>query len=388
MCATDWCTNTKVFSRRLCRRCHAQITIKGHVGCDRCQGPTRPYRRECDACVTREFLDRGFVVTIEDYRGTQKPVEVRCVRCGTISTKWLSNLRKGHGCEGCYAPIRAQIGDRTRFTQAEAAKLLACIGLRMTSAYINANAPVACLCTGCGRQRSVRVGHISKRIQDGDRVFGCSTCYHRKRSEELRTPLETAMTELLEANIEYLSGWVNANIPFSGRCLLCGRPVHTKLSHIRAGHTGCRSCSGAGFISRPRLERHPELANAPAYIYVIEFEDFNGTIFHKIGISRSDASTNRIDQHTTRYNGRLITRTDADLLTCYLAEQMVKQHVGPRSYRPHPDRIAGGHSECYLPEDPIDLDHWLEKARAATNQPRPQPQIGGPSTFRVHATTD
>jgi hypothetical protein len=113
-------------------------------------------------------------------------------------------------------------------------------------------------------------------------------------------------------------------------------------------------------FSLPRLLRRTDLAVRAAYLYWIEFSDYDGTTFQKIGISTTE---DRLYRHTVLSAGTLLGRADDTLLVCCQAEQLVVQHVRERSYRPAMGRIRGGDTECFRPGDPLDLPGWIHKAR-------------------------
>jgi hypothetical protein len=277
--------------------------------------------------------------------------------------KWLNNLRAGHGCESCYAPTRAAIGDLSRFSQADAEAIAISIGLTPTGAYVNALTPFPCRCGRCGRDVGPRLGDITAKLRAGRRVFGCEPCAHLQVGIDSRTSEAEIRDDLLAAGVEYLDGYVNTQISVRGRCLTCERIVSVRPAHVRAGHSGCFNCAASGYFSLTRLKRRTDLAQRPAYLYLVEFVDFNGTTFHKIGISTTE---NRIHRHTVLCGGVLLARQDENLLVCCQAEQLILRHVARRAYRPGQGRIKGGDTECFLPGEPIDLPQWIAAARDLT----------------------
>jgi hypothetical protein len=373
--AFDRCT-APVFAAGLCQRHYYRQSRYGHPGCTRCRlRDVRPSQGLCTPCIRAEFRGYGFEITGE-YRSTQHPVNVVCLTCEIPSTKWLANLRRGHGCEGCYASIRAAIGDKTRLTQEQAADILALSNLTLLGTYTTALAPVEALCGGCGEIKLARVGDNHAKLKRGKRVFGCLPCSRRVIAAESRTTLDEAIAQFLAADIEYLDGWVDPQTPVTGRCLICQRAIRPMLRHVRAGH-GCPHCNLTGFWSLPRLQRHPEYATRPARVYLVEFTDHDpaDTVFHKVGITTVGGKTSdRIHRHTVLDGGKLLGSADGDLITCYYAEQLVRRHVTDRAYRPSEGRIRGGYTECFLPGEPVDLDHWIDQARrelASGSQARP-----------------
>ncbi|GIF18968.1 DNA-directed RNA polymerase subunit N (RpoN/RPB10) [Actinoplanes tereljensis] len=166
--------------------------------------------------MAAEFVEFGHELIDQlDYRTSYLAVPVRCLGCGVRSTKWLSNLRRGHGCESCYAPTRAAIGDQSRFSQADAEAIVVSIGLTPTGAYVNALTPCPCRCGRCGRDVGPRLGDITAKLRAGKQVFGCEPCAHLQVGIDSRTSEAEIRDDLLAAGVEYLDGYVTPRPQFA-----------------------------------------------------------------------------------------------------------------------------------------------------------------------------
>jgi hypothetical protein len=350
---------------KLCRRHYKQIAKHGMSGCSQCGAFTPPFRRECDDCIRAEFRSHGYDM-LGTYINTHTPVAVKCLECRETFPIRMNNLvtalkRGSRGCGTCW--------DREhRLTDEYVEGLLAEAGLRKNGTFLNTRTPVACTCTRCGEPYQARVGHIQHRLQRGLRVWGCQDCA-LKAIRVVEITEHEAIEEFYELGVKDVTGWVNAGTPVDGRCVFCDRPNRPRLTVLRHHSSGaCGSCNGRGFWSVSSLLANPQVAEAPAFLYVYEFSDFDKTVFHKVGITRDiDGWSDRLDEHE-RYGGTLVALASATRIVCRMAELMILRHVGPRAYIPAPDRLAAGHSECYLPGAPIDLETWLREATAKVEE--------------------
>jgi hypothetical protein len=374
LCSFAACTGP-VFAGRLCRRHYNRQLRHGTPGCPTCeQRDLAPYQQQCLDCVAADFRRLGHdPLDITAYRGTTEAITCRCLMCGTVAGKRLGNLRTfGPQCEGCWAPVRALAAARSRFTQKQAAEILDRAGWTLTGHYEGANTPVAATCKGCGKTGKRRVGDTHANLKAGIRQFGCMACVRKKFPPSWTTPLDQAIEEFREARMEYTGGWKDGQEPVDARCLECGHLFRPSLKHVRAGH-GCPRCNLTGFWSVGRIQRDPVLAVRPALLYLVRFTDWDteATLFHKVGIGTLDAISrpmgggcDRLYRHY-RDGAQLVSSIETSLLTSLKAEQMILKHVASRAYSPTANRIRGGNTECFLPGPPIDLQAWVERARAS-----------------------
>jgi hypothetical protein len=100
-----------------------------------------PHQRQCLDCIAADFRQLGHdPLDITAYRSTTRAIMCRCVKCGKVAAKRLGNLRiSGPQCEDCWAPVRAEIAARARFTQEQAAE----ISIAPDAAHDRAYAPTA-----------------------------------------------------------------------------------------------------------------------------------------------------------------------------------------------------------------------------------------------------
>jgi hypothetical protein len=374
LCSFAACTQP-VFAVELCRRHYGRQQRHGTPGCPTCrQRDLAPHQRQCLDCIAADFRRLGHdPLDITAYRSTTRAIMCRCRTCGTVAAKQLGNLRTfGPQCEGCYAPVRAAVAARARFTQEQAAQILDRAGWTIRGHYESANTPVEATCKGCGKLGHRRVGDTHRKLKEGIRQWGCMACVRKKFPNPRVVPLEHAVQEFRDEGIDYLGGWRGGQHPVDARCVECGHLFRPSLKHVRAGH-GCPRCNLTGFWTVARLQRDLRLAARPSLLYLVEFTDWDteATVFCKVGIGTLDAISrprgggcDRLYRHY-RDGAQLVSSAEAELLTCLMAERMILKHVASRAYTPTRNRIRGGGTECFFPGEPIDLQAWVHSARTS-----------------------
>jgi hypothetical protein len=95
--------------------------------------------------------------------------------------------------------------------------------------------------------------------------------------------LEQINLIMLNAQLEPLEPYVNAQKPWKCKCLKCGRVVKPRFGGISAGVGGCKFCGPHGLDF-----------NKPAFIYLITSQELGA---HKIGVSGKDIQTDRLKAH-------------------------------------------------------------------------------------------
>lgn len=331
----------------------------GRMACAECsQHPRKIGTNICESCIEATFERAGYRLT-GTFVSPRIGVPAIHVQCGEVVSPRLDTIRQGRGCAAC---ARRLVGDLNRLSVEAARESLAQIGLVMTGEYVDANAHTVARCTRCNSDVRVRVGMVRNALADGKRTFGCRRCMYASVAAERRTPEDVARAEFGAAGVELIGGFIDTKTPIQGKCLRCSRKITPTLGSIRRGQGGCRYCVSI-FYCREKIEGAPELANADAYIYIVEFDDCDGTVFRKFGIGRHGTAVDRLKSHV-RMGARLVDVGDDTLLTCFVAEQAIKRSVGEWAYTPATDKLRGGITECYLPGPDIDLGAWLNWARS------------------------
>lgn len=236
-CSFAACTGP-VFAVQLCRRHYGRQRRHGTPGCPTCrQRDLAPHQRQCLECIAADFCRLGHdPLDITAYRSSTAAIMCWCLTCGTVTGKQLGNLRTfGPQCAGCYAPVRAMVAARSRFTQEQAAQILDRAEWTLRGRYQNANTPVEATCQGCGTTDKRRVGDTHAKLKEGTRQFGCMACVRKKFPHPRTVPLEQAIQEFRDEGIDYLGGWTGEQHPVDARCAECGHMFRPSLKHLRAG---------------------------------------------------------------------------------------------------------------------------------------------------------
>ena len=64
---------------------------------------------------------------------------------------------------------------------------------------------------------------------------------------------------MLSFGLRGLEPFPGINSPWLSECLKCGREVSPRLSTLRRGHSGCRSCAGKNSVHKPRISEREAL---------------------------------------------------------------------------------------------------------------------------------
>jgi hypothetical protein len=118
---------------------------------------------EIDAALAAAGL-----VALEPYASRNAPLKCRCLRCDSIVSPRLGNI-KSAGQGGCKVCAGRQSSVSRATPPEERARLLAAVGLVEVGGYRNALTRVTCRCLRCGRTVRVRLSDI----RGGS---GCSHC--------------------------------------------------------------------------------------------------------------------------------------------------------------------------------------------------------------------
>ena len=87
------------------------------------------------------------------------------------------------------------------------------------------------------------------------------------------------------AGLTPLEPYVSAKNPWKCRCDTCKRTVYPTQNHVHQGRGGCGYCTPRGFRSEE-----------PGKLYLVEHKKFQTL---KIGITNTNAQTDRLAQHET-----------------------------------------------------------------------------------------
>ena len=71
---------------------------------------------------------------------------------------------------------------------------------------------------------------------------GCSTCGIKIRAAKRLGDEDQAILDMVQADLQPLESYPRSDKAWRCRCLQCEREAAPRLSHIRQGRGGCRTC--------------------------------------------------------------------------------------------------------------------------------------------------
>lgn len=377
-------------------RTRLSVLRRGGGGCRRCGVSKANEKKRTPGDQVRSELLAAGLEMLGDYVNKTTPVYARCMTCGHEAEIWLSTVHRGGGCTPCSYDRRSR---RLRTDPGLIRAELLAAGFQLIGIYINNSTTLELICLANGHradrtwkrfrngQRSCRkcdplvpsrprvpdeivqavfvskgleiIGPYqgssipvpSKCIQCGSRCAptlanlrsgqgGCDVCAKHRLGETFRAPLESVVALYDSRGLEFIGPYINAHTPTAATCRRCGhRRTPKPNALLKAG--GCRPCGYA-----PDVE---------GQLYLIDF-DLDGEQFRKVGIGRLGAG--RLDQHRA-LGGAVAQVLQAPFADCYEAEQQIIRQFRDDAYRPACPRFKNGHTECFRPNTPIDLQQWL-----------------------------
>lgn len=109
-----------------------------------------------------------------------------------------------------------------------------------------------------------------------------------------------------------------------------------------------RSHNQTGYYNEKAFDKTPEMKETPATFYIIKMYNDNET-FYKVGITKHDVRT-RYYGRTKHYKFVIIHEESMCLYDAFLKEEEYKQSHRHLHYKPK--HRFGGHTECYISQDP------------------------------------
>jgi hypothetical protein len=272
---------------------------------------------------------------MEPYETSNKLWKLKCIKCGLESSRFPSSIkyRKSNsqtgltGCLGC--AIKQKVSESN---QGElATKIMEEAGFKVLEPYISAKHPWRVKCKKCQMEMTKQFTHVKSENK------GCKYCSGNYLNEE------QIFSIMLNAQLEPLERYINAQKPWKCKCLKCGKTVKPRFGGISAGIGGCKFCGPHGLDF-----------NKPAFIYLITSDDLSA---HKIGVSGMDINTERLKAHR-KYGWKLFKRLNVDSgEMAYIIEQEVlvwiRKELGLSTYLLKEQMPQGGYSETV---DALEID--------------------------------
>jgi hypothetical protein len=266
---------------------------------------------------------------LEPYETTNKLWRLKCTKCGLVTSRFpasLKNRKKNSktglgGCLGC--SIRQKVKESDQGVSAEALMDLA--GFKILEPYVSAKHPWKVQCKNCLMVMTKQFSHVKSENK------GCKYCAGNYLNEEQINLI------MLNAQLEPLEPYVNAQRPWKCKCLKCGKIVSPRFGGISAGIGGCKFCGSHGLDF-----------NKPAFVYLITNDELNA---HKIGVSGIEVQTERLKAHS-KYGWKLYKRLDVKTgEVAFLIEQGVllwlRKDLELHTYVLKEQMPQGGFSETF-----------------------------------------
>jgi hypothetical protein len=368
----------------------------GQSGCRDCSSDKfRLTKEEVSLTVSRVGLK-----LIGVYKNSKDPVEVACLKCGTIHKVAISSIRNTEEfhCTGCN-PKRSFLRRKTLTVgeMEELNKTFLEYQFELLGGYRSISKPVLVRHLTCGTESERSL----KSIKTG--AGFCKGCTRNRVITELE-----ALKVLDDAGFEPIGKFVNVDTPWESRCKKCRRVLTPTIHTLKGKGSGCAYCNGVRvdpddavrlMISAGYTPLEPYKSNKakwkskhevcgkvvypmynsiqsgqggcsncadkysyfePSYFYVMQNQTFASL---KIGISNSESRDDRVAVHT-KHGWELIKRIDFEngFLAYEFEQTLLKYLRGIRSIPIHLSKREmpqSGYSET-LSMDLISLQELFE----------------------------
>ena len=301
---------------------------------------------------------------IGEYKNSKIPVEVGCLKCGTLLKVAMSSIRKTEEfhCSGCN-PKRSFLR-RKSLTEGEFEELKKTFlehHFELLGSYRSVNRTVLVRHITCGTESERSL----KSIKTG--AGFCKGCTKNRVLTEVE-----ALEVLDEAGFEPIGKFVNVDTPWESRCKKCGKILTPTIHTLKSKGSGCAYCNGvrvdpddavklmisAGYTplepyrnNKVKWKSKHEVCGKvvypmynsiqngqggctdcadkysyfeTSYFYVMEHEAFQSL---KIGISNTESKDDRVIVHS-KHGWKLLQRIDFENgFLAYEFEQTLLKHL-------------------------------------------------------------
>ena len=193
--------------------------------------------------ATADLLIKGFR-PIGEYKGSQQPWEMECLKCGFQFTGSHFKIRNGDlkNCPKCRENMKSVFAAEARNVMLEA-------GLTPQCDYPGRNSdPWPCTCNRCGAEVSPAFANVKS---GGG---GCIFCGIRAVSDSKRLDPYAAHDLMLASNLRPLEPYESASKAWKCECLTCGAQVSPTFNAIQQGEGGCRTCGRRSAAEKTKLD--------------------------------------------------------------------------------------------------------------------------------------
>ena len=210
------------------------------VKCIKCKKITSPTYwsvatgKGCKYCAKRAvdpedavtaMRKRGFK-TLKPYPGAVEPWLVQCLTCKRKFETFFHSLRTTNGCKYCSGVV---LGEKY------ISDVLKKLKLKPEEDFPGVNLPWKLRCLRCNRIVTPRFTHLTRNDRN---VGGCAYCSKR------RVDMDDILKLLVSKRLKPIGSYINGKTPWLCQCLKCKREVQPRVSDLRAGQSGCIHCAG------------------------------------------------------------------------------------------------------------------------------------------------
>jgi hypothetical protein len=313
-----------VLCGKVSKRTLHNVKVRGK-GCPHCSFAKTRVPQEKMISIAR---DLGYE-PLEPYETQTQLWKLKCLKCGTETSRYPASLgfrkrssKSGKsGCLSCVTKEKVSESNQGEI----ATKLMEIAGFKVLEPYVSAKHPWKVQCKKCLMEMTKQFTHVKSENK------GCKYCSGNYLN------LEQINLIMLNAQLEPLEPYVNAQKPWKCKCLKCGKIVKPRFGGISYGVGGCKFCGPHGLDF-----------NKPAFVYLITNKELTA---HKIGVSGLDIQTERLKAHR-KFGWDLYKRLDVETgEVAFLIEQDVllwlRKDLGLPVYVLKEQMPQGGFSETF-----------------------------------------
>ena len=304
--------------------------------------------------TTEEFVERArrvhgdrFDYSQTKYRNSDTPVVIDCRIHGAFSQIPYNHLA-GKGCKHCAGNQRRPVEETLRRLQSIHGNLY----LYDLSTFTNTKQRLKATCKLHGRFTVSYYKHLK-----GAGCPECSRHYQHKAGEYF-----VKRARAIHGRKYRYGKYAGAAKKMRITCSVHGVFKQSPASHLQ-GH-GCPGCANdrkkllaKGGYSTEFFLLHPEMAQRPATLYLVEFAK-PGESFLKIGITRTSVQS-RLKSGYRKYSWRILASKALPLYEAFQLEQKLLTEFKAFQVFPRQDNFVGK-TECLLRSCICQVQLWLD----------------------------
>lgn len=228
----------------ICLKCKKTVSPSyanvrnGHAGCVYCSG------KAVDPKDAFNFMISNNIYPLEVYKSIRAKWRCRCMKCDAEVCPRYGDIKAGQG--GCLSCGYEKAGISNSLDPKIAYEIMIKNNLRPLEKYKNSDSKWSCECLRCGSMVSPTLHSVS------GGQGGCIHCGKRDAAEKIRTPSHVAIAQMIELGYEPLDDFISVINPWRSKHSLCGEVVTPRLSALKSGIGGCKSC---GYLASAEKNR-------------------------------------------------------------------------------------------------------------------------------------